>query len=104
MGTDPGWAVHQPAHNVGARAEPSEVRMARAPPGPRPPPQGHREGETGEPTAMMTDLLQPVFSSSATVAVLAFAGLGVAGAVYLWSPDPDRRTRALRLLRLLLRK
>lgn len=24
--------------------------------------------------------------------------------VYLWSPDPDRRTRALRLLRLFLRR
>lgn len=48
------------------------------------------------PTPMMYDLN--------LTAALGVTALMVLGAVYVWSADPDRRARAWRLLRLLLRR
>ena len=45
---------------------------------------------------MMYDLDLTVMAATAGIAALA--------AVYLWSKDPDRRCRAWRLLKLLLRR
>jgi hypothetical protein len=45
---------------------------------------------------MMHDLLLPVLPPTIGLAVLA--------AVYLWSPDPGVRTRAIRLIRILFRR
>ena len=53
---------------------------------------------------MMIALAQTLLSSTNLVAGLGAASLTVAGAVYLWSPDPDQRTRAWRLIRALLRR
>jgi hypothetical protein len=76
-----------PATHSGARAEPVTVPSADAVAA------LHLEGTC---LPMMYNLDLAVIAAAGGIAILA--------AVYIWSDDPDRRRRAWRLLKLLLRR